>query len=150
MRVSIIVVNMNSIERGRSGAITGRVHLRLGGEAFPESEWNDFVVILLGAWLRAVVALVAQGRRQESMMFMDGPYFVRVTAGPPARFSWRACARRKHGTITLASGELDASELLRDLTDAARAVADECRRREWSNRDVDELDAALREAAAAG
>ncbi|MCB0036461.1 MAG: hypothetical protein KDE51_20655 [Anaerolineales bacterium] len=45
---------------------------------YPDENWMDFGIVILGWWFHAAVNL-AKGEKELTLPFMDGPYRVRVT-----------------------------------------------------------------------
>jgi len=62
-----------SLHASTSGAITGRLHVKVGNRAFPEVEWSDFPVIVLGWWCNAVGLVASHAVTSVNLRFMDGP-----------------------------------------------------------------------------
>lgn len=48
-----------------------------GGESYPEEGWLDFGAVILLWWVSAILRLFG-GSREEDLVFMDGPFRVRV------------------------------------------------------------------------
>ncbi len=69
-----VSVDITTLSRGKSGAITGVIRLALGPLSFPDDSWNDFPVILLTWWLQALHALRTGSASQAECHFMDGPH----------------------------------------------------------------------------
>jgi hypothetical protein len=50
-----------------------------GNHQFPEKGWNDFVVVILGAWLDSLAKLMNGQSNYEELWFMDGPFYLAIT-----------------------------------------------------------------------
>jgi hypothetical protein len=130
-----ILVSPESMHKG-DHSITGQCAVRAGGEAFPEQAWSDFVVVLLGWWLRALAT--AEAGETTELSFMDGPYLVSVEPidGGAARLEFvneRISGEVvKKATVSLKQA-LEACQL------AASTVLDACHERGWSGPEVEEL-----------
>lgn len=74
-----IEVCEETIEQHANGSITGVVSWNAADQSFPEATWNDFIVIVLCWWMRAVGRLSSRAVRSESFDFMDGPYSIACT-----------------------------------------------------------------------
>jgi hypothetical protein len=69
-----IVVDTESLRAGSLGPATGSIWVQLGDKAFPARGWNDFVVVILGAFARAVHRMTSENSQREVIHFMEGPY----------------------------------------------------------------------------
>lgn len=127
----------------KSSPATGKLHIRFGDVDFPDSDWDDFVVVVLAWWLDAVRKLIEEGVG-VLLMFMDGPFT--VTLEPSTQLDrWRATAQR-HGAPYphVPEGiEINPRQLTASLGEAARAVLGECDRQGIKSLDVKNLAAAL-------
>jgi hypothetical protein len=64
------------VEAGRP--ITCPIHIRIGDTVFPHETWDDFAAVILGWWLQGLDALRRCQSNCVELLFMDGPYEVRV------------------------------------------------------------------------
>ena len=51
------IVNRKSLNVSSSQLITGQIAVRIGGAWFPEENWNDFPVRIIGDWISKVRTL---------------------------------------------------------------------------------------------
>jgi ParB-like nuclease domain len=65
-----LVVDPDSLELSR-GSITGKIHISNATCTFPEPEWNDFVVVVLGWWLEAAAEVSGRQGTEGLLRFMD-------------------------------------------------------------------------------
>jgi hypothetical protein len=118
---------------------------------FPERNWNDFVVVMLGWWCTACTALVSGGQEQE-LMFMDGPFQLILSSHEPD--VWASEFQRLRSVSTVLDEfqplagirnelRIDPAHFLNSLVRCSEAVLAECDRRGWRTDDVDELERAL-------
>jgi len=75
----IVEVDQASIAQHVSGNITGVIYWRSNDHCFPDDNWNDFVVVLLGWWTKAITRLLLGCSRSETFDFMDGPFSMLCT-----------------------------------------------------------------------
>jgi hypothetical protein len=120
--------------------ITGPLFLELGGSAFPAPGWNDFPVVILGWWIRAVLELQGTGAAC-CCRFMDGPFEFEVKRAGPV-WELRLVERRVATVQVLRVERVSPAEVLLAIHAAADALLKVCKERSWSSRDVDELQAA--------
>ena len=73
-----IFFDAKTLRQGGVGPATGNVWVMLGDVAFPQIGWNDFAVVVLEAWVSAILRLLRSVSRNELVHFMDGPYVVEL------------------------------------------------------------------------
>lgn len=118
--------------------VTGTVFFEFGAFQFPERNWNDFVVVILGWWLDATTKLMAAGEGETDLYFMDGPYSLRI-ALEGAAFKigrGRDDVEIEDGSFNL---EVDAHDFLRAIYDASTTILSACARRDWMTADIEML-----------
>lgn len=69
----MIELIQESIEKSKSGKISGVIYLKLADHFFPEEGWNDCPVILLNWWCE----LFSNGKVGD-YYFMDGPFYFKI------------------------------------------------------------------------
>src|SRR5689334_4734917 len=111
--------------RPQGPAIAG-IWFVTGGAEFPMAGWNDFVVVVLGWWLAAILRLLHNHSRSERVHFMDGPYAVEVCKAQRGRLRLTMFAGPSGGR-EVAVGEADATHFIGDLATQARKVLNECK-----------------------
>jgi hypothetical protein len=131
----------SALHRSATGSITGPLFLEIGGDAFPEPGWNDFPVVVLGWWIRAVLDLQRTGA-SCTCMFMDGPFEFELKRASPSAWELRLVERSVAAVQVVRSVRVNPAEILLAVHAAADAVLKFCNERSWSSRDVDELQAA--------
>jgi len=114
------------------------------GAAFPEVEWSDLPVILLGTWIPALRRLSAGGGAAECH-FMDGPY--RFTVSSVHAGTWRVACFEIRETPSVANAvaewSTDADALMESAVSAGKTMLGYCDTRGWWNNDTDRLRQAL-------
>lgn len=122
------------------GPATGDIVLDLGGSLFPAQGWNDFVVVILRAWIAAVARLIVGGGGTERVHFMEGPYEVNLTRLANGMIQLRAMEgqRRVHGVV-----EVSPLSLAENALTAGREVLRACREQADSSSDARRLEEAV-------
>lgn len=131
----------SALRRSATGSITGPLVLEIDGDTFPAPTWNDFPVVVLGWWIRAVLDLQRTGA-SGSCMFMDGPFEFGLKRAGASFWELRLVERRVAGVQVVRSEQVSPAEVLLAVHSAADAVLKVCKERSWSSRDIDELQAA--------
>jgi hypothetical protein len=110
------------------------------GAAFPEVEWLDFPIALLGAWIPALRRVSKRGETAECL-FMDGPYHFTVSTGNGG--AWRVACFERRDSPSAANAVLEwhttPEVLLESAVSAARALLGYCDARQWWNDDTERL-----------
>ena len=120
MGTAHLVVDAETLVWRAHGPATGAIFLRAAPHAFPAEGWDDFVVVILDAWLEALLGLLSSttGAVQE-VWFMEGPYAVRLQRTSASDMDL-ACVERDQDIVLTASapilafarGALDGAETI--------------------------------------
>jgi hypothetical protein len=132
-----LVVEPGSVRPGHQGPATGNVWLILEHGAFPAERWNDFVVVILEAWVTALWRL-RQGSSCEVVHFMEGPYEVHLsTAGTAGQMLRVHPVVRGRGAFPFE--ETPETEFSTRLLSSGRRVLSACRRQACWSEDAENL-----------
>lgn len=72
-----IILSANSIIQEKSGKVTGTIYWDVEGSCFPDTSWNDFIIIIINWWTDAICRIINHQSLTEAFDFMDGPYFIK-------------------------------------------------------------------------
>jgi hypothetical protein len=117
--------------------ITGVCFLRIGDAVFPERDWSDFVVIILGWWLRGLAA--ATSGLESDLRFMDGPFAVRVHPLADGVARVQLLEDRVAGEIIQDEAFISLPQAIEACLLASSVVLHECAARGWSHDTIEEL-----------
>jgi hypothetical protein len=131
-----LVVDPSSISMRASGPATGNIALAVGGITFPTIGWNDFIVVVLEAWLGAILRIVRRTSNAERVHFMEGPYVVDLTRLETGAIQVRAIDRPNRQRAIVEATPLS---LVDNAIGAADGVLAFCRERDFRSVDVDRL-----------
>jgi hypothetical protein len=137
-----IVIDPSTLRIGAAGPSTGEIWLAIDNVAFPAVGWNDFVVVILEAWIAAVLRIVRGSTTGQRVHFMDGPYEVELVGEQEGTVRIHAFAAR--GTERVRT-EVRTIVLVADLLAAGDALASECKRIGDCSIDAKRLQAGLDE-----
>jgi hypothetical protein len=135
-----LVIDPTSISLRSVGPATGDIALVLGDIAFPAEAWNDFVLVVLEAWLSALTRILRHLSDAERVHFMEGPYSVDITRLSKGAIQVRALQRPNQPR---AVAEVMPIALVKDAIAAADGVVAFCRMHDHSSTDLDRLKTAL-------
>lgn len=125
----------DSIEHTSSRIVTGVVFFDFGEIKFPESEWNDYVVVILSWWLVALRDIVEGRVDTVELRFMDGPFWVSVR-----NFANDDCeVQCMKGDDEVFRCRYSPMMLLRATYKAAAQVQRVCFQREWESEEITTL-----------
>ncbi len=137
-----LVTELGNLNVRPQGPATAGIWLTSNGSHFPMTGWNDFIVVVLGWWVAAVLRLLQNDSASERIHFMDGPYAVEISRMSSGRFQLRMFAG-PNGGREVAVGEAKAREFISELSIQSRKLLDECRLQGWWSPDADELKSRL-------
>ena len=130
-----VIVNVASLACSNRGAITGGLHCDLDGTSFPDAQWNDLVVVVLGWWIRVLISTVQD---EAIFRFMDGPFWIRLNPSLENLSSEVSLeAGDNNGSIQFGSAARE--EIGVQLALAAEKVLGKCAEHQWKSDDVDVL-----------
>lgn len=134
----LIRVTVDEASLRFSSNVTGIVFFEFGAFQFPERDWNDFVVVILGWWLDATTKLMAAGEGEAELYFMDGSYSLRISMVGDSFRVRRGCdeAVTEGEPFEL---EVDALTFLQAIRDASKSVLSACASRAWAIADIEAL-----------
>lgn len=141
--LATIIASTDSLELNSRGAIAGRLWISEAesGAAFPEQEWSDLSVALLGSWIPALQHLARHGVAAECY-FIDGPYHFGVTAIDNERW-WVTCFEDRDAEVRIGRAVLElettSAAFLGSALVAAKAILGHCDIRGWWNDDTERL-----------
>jgi hypothetical protein len=143
-----IVVEPSAFARGNSGNILGPIRLRREAPEnalteFPEHEWTDFVVVILGWWVEGLSDL-RRGAEQVLFRFMDGPLAFRVSPKDSESYRIHCVEERVNGETEHGVWISPKTDFESSLLAACSASLAECERRGWRGRGIDTLQDAVR------
>lgn len=73
-----VIINLDSIKMSKSGAITGEIFFEVSNKFFPEENWSDFIVVILGWWVNNLRNYYQRREDCFELCFMDGPLSIKV------------------------------------------------------------------------
>lgn len=121
----------------KSGTVAGKVCFDLGSVKFPEEEWSDFVVVVLGWWLEEVLKLADRAEGRSELLFMEGTFFVRVANDDST--GWLLECMDGKQQIPEFVKSIDRDIFMKSLLLAASQTIDSCRENEWLDSALDRL-----------
>jgi hypothetical protein len=139
----VVVITSTLAARSPSANVTGLISLKVRDRVFPDAQWNDFPVVILGWWLVGLTELASGASSTYEALFMDGPYkfVVHLVSGHAANLTLHTQEEQWSETIDFQAFYASAAQ-------AGSAVLHECLSRGWSNQDLVLLEAAVARSAA--
>ena len=130
-----------SIEIRKESPWTGAIWIEADETAFPETQWRDFPIVILGWWARSVTRLTSGESDRELMDFMDGSFAVAVEHLRDGTWSLTLQTERRAG-IEERTIAVDFASFLESLIAAIAAALEFCPASHGGGDDIVELRAA--------
>ncbi len=143
MKRTFLVIDSRTLRTRPAGPATANIWLEINGLQYPMLEWNDFVVIVMGWWVLALLRLVRGASALEIVHFMDGPYSVEVDILQTGMMQFRVLKRDLAGGDELATGEAPAKLFVPELISQSREVLCACKRQNWWSTDAEVLESSV-------
>ncbi|MGI9282095.1 MAG: hypothetical protein ACR2PX_21035 [Endozoicomonas sp.] len=121
-----------------SKAVIGIILFDLAGYQFPGKNWDDFIVTIMGWWLRAIIDLKTGASKKEDLYFMDGPFLVTVEKRNASMCSLYFIERDIAVLKAVDLYPLD--DLADSMLSAAQQVYSACLEHQWQDEDKDVKD----------
>jgi len=134
-----IIIDFNSLERSASGLITGKICLSFLERSFPEENWFDSVVVVLGWWLQAAINMLENPSESQKLRFMEGPFWAAISSTKNSDYWEMSCIDGRKGVHTDLTVAVDPKAFTERLLDASEKMLKECHNRKWNDGDVDLL-----------
>lgn len=132
----IICVDASYLEKSDSNLITSRICLDIDDFQFPDAKWNDFVVVILGWWLRETLSLLNGNQEEISCNFMDGPFVFKIK-NTGETFLLKLFTDKDSDSIF--ESNINKEIYLESLLSSAQSVILKCENNNWSSDDIKEL-----------
>jgi hypothetical protein len=140
MNLSININEQNIYKSsGISESILGEVSIKIGDIFFPEETWNDFVVIILGWWLKDVFSLLNNKKQEVKCYFMDGPYRFIIKFDKKRLFSISFIKEWSDSIECIAKINCEKELFISELLLKSDLVIDICKRNQWVSKDLEIL-----------
>ena len=136
-----IIVDTESLSMyEKSKNIIGEIYIKLEDIYFPQFKWTDFVIVILGWWLEAILKISTSRKNMSSkLMFMDGPVYMRAIKVNEDIIEIELIER----DVVQSRLECSINQLMNSLLMAAKKVISEIENRNWASRDIDSLKSIL-------
>jgi hypothetical protein len=140
-----LIVPREALRLDANQALRGTIFFRKGSIEFPTNDWDDFVVVLLEWWLRALMPIVRGEEASAELLFMEGPYQVNVEAISPTMIVLQFLDRSSSEFMESDQAQQTLSDLIHQICDASDIVIDRAKGIDLQNRDLDRLHTTLAE-----
>lgn len=142
MSKTILIAEIDSLTCRQGGGATANIKLMVNGHAFPSHDWNDFVVVIMEWWVRALTSLLRNTSMQETIHFMDGPYAIEVCTQQSGTLQFRALTGANRN-VEVVIGEANMMSFSFELIKQSREILDACRKQVWWSQDAQNLESSL-------
>jgi hypothetical protein len=137
-----VIFNETSINISKKGVVTGEIYFRVDDTYFPQVNWNDFIVVILTWWNKAISQLESSPVGvSANFSFMDGPFNIRGKKKENGNLSLDFIRRNSNGEDVSNSIDVNILELRRLIQGVSKKVLKVIRDKKFStNEDIDELE----------
>lgn len=132
---AMVCIDPNRCRRGTRGHVTGPLFVDINGYAFPHSTWDDFVVIVMGWWLSAVLPDAHRYAANVRLQFMDGSYHIEICDST----SEHVLKCFSNDRLVRTETRFSMNSLRDSCLESARLLVRHCQSRNWSDGDIDHL-----------
>jgi hypothetical protein len=139
----IIAISQGALKRADSGPVVAGIWLSQEQAAFPTKNWTDFAVVVLTAFVEAILR-AGRGGTASSVYFMEGPFAVRLAPSGKEMLHVQGFKGDDTDGVLEIDGFVDFTEFAAGACACSEQLLGWCRERGWAGRD----DAKLAEAAA--
>ena len=129
-----ITVEPNSLYKD-GDKIFGNIYFGDNEYAFPEKEWNDFVVIILNWWSESILKLLKNVSIEEELDFMDGSASVKVQFLKNNSFSLYFILNNE----VVNSSEVDVRLFTKDFLNNLNLLIRIIKENKWADEEIDSL-----------
>ena len=134
-----ITTNWDTVDVTQSGNVFGEIFFEYDGKQFPDAKWTDFLVVILGWWSKSLMDLMDGVAEKAELLFMDGPYLVKVTRPDATNLNLLFIERTETEFKPLDSVVVETSSFLTGLHDVIETVLEKCEQLNLVARDVETL-----------
>lgn len=132
-------ISPKSLTLSPHGKVLGHIWVQVDDVFFPEQEWDDFVVVIMGWWLDGFLK-ISMGKQSKCICsFMDGPFEFTVTPQTQERWLIEFFEKRRTGKTCELKGVFDARSVVGAMLLASDKVIKLCQRNGWQPDEVDTL-----------
>jgi hypothetical protein len=144
-----VAVRLDSLTQSERGAIFGEMAVQVGDKQFPDPDWNDFIVVVLGWWSETCTSLLAGSSHSEELWFMDGPFLLTIEVESSQVWSVNFMRQRAAAGPAMIKSEpvpglpadlrIAALRFTRSVALRGREVLNACLQHGWMTPELDDL-----------
>jgi hypothetical protein len=120
--------------------VRGKIAIEYAGVFFPEEDWNDFPIVVLGWWLEEIKKLSRCGPGTTGRVrFMDGPFECALSFTGPDTLNLSFVDEGSRPAQMVGSAETSLGAFLAESIRVASELLKVCEHKGWKSRDIDRL-----------
>ncbi|EFV75034.1 MULTISPECIES: hypothetical protein [Cytobacillus] len=122
--------------------ITGEIYFSVDNQYFPDEKWDDFIVVILAWWHKAILNLNYSRRNGivQKFEFMDGPLFIRGTKISEDILEMEFINEKIDYEHILFTCQTSIIKFKKNLIKSTRQLLKELKNRNWQSDDIEELE----------
>jgi hypothetical protein len=134
-------VQPQTITISKHNCVTGHISITIREITFPENNWDDFIVTILGWWLTSTIEVISGKESKGYCYFMDGPYKFEIEAS--SKDVWK-CRFLERGSLEnekcILEEFIEPQPLLDSLLDSSSVVINLCHEKGWISKELNLLE----------
>jgi len=140
-----LIIDFSLLRKSKKELITAPIFFDLDNFQFPENNWSDFAVVIMGWWLTAYSKLLRSCEKKVDLLFMDGPMVINITA-IDFNLIKISCMNQSNTNdfieVKCIAKKQDFGLILKN---SAQKLVDSCLQRGWDSIDIKNLICELKE-----
>lgn len=134
-----INIGLDTLYINGSNNIIGEINFQFNNKYFPGEGWDDFVVIILMWWNKAMLDLNSSEQSEIDFDFMDGPFLIRANKIAEDTVKLSFIKRKVESEQILFIYQTSIKEFKNKLVKSTQLLLTELSKRDWKSDEIEEL-----------
>jgi hypothetical protein len=131
-------IDCNSFELSGEGLVTGKIHVDVNNERFPEENWNDFVIVILNWWSIKLSEFVSGNSQRATLSFMDGPFGIKLIDNKGISLV-SVVHKHQERVVLKEDSKVLKAEILKSFLEVSNKSLEICENNGWAHNEIDKL-----------
>lgn len=137
-----ISISLDTLSINNRNFITGEIYFSYNDQYFPEKGWNDFIVVILTWWHKAIINLISsrQNGIVQEFEFMDGPLLVKGNKLSDDIVELQFIKEKKDSEHIFYTCRTSINKFKNTLLHNTKKLLEDIKKRNWHSDDIEELE----------
>jgi hypothetical protein len=137
-----INICLDNLSINNRNVITGEIYFSYNDQYFPEKGWDDFIVVILTWWHKAIINLISsrQNGIVQEFEFMDGPLLVKGTKLSDDIVELQFIKEKKDSEHIFFTCQTSINKFKKTLLNSTKQLLKDIKKRNWQSDDIEELE----------